>query len=48
MSRDPNMIRITTSIIEQLLSRSETEDILSDGLELLGSALQSEEHRRAG
>ncbi len=42
MSRDPNMIRITTGIIEQLLSRSETEDILSDGLELLGSALKSE------
>ncbi len=36
------MIQITMRIIEQLLNGSGTEETLSDGLELLGNALQSE------
>ena len=36
------MIQITMRIIEQLLNGSGTEDMLSDGLELLGNALQSD------
>ena len=36
------MIQITMRIIEQLLNGSGTEDMLSDGLELLGNTLQSD------
>ena len=42
MSRDSKLIRMTISIIEQLLASSGTEEMMSEGLELLGNALQSE------